>query len=84
LLLNPKNPTIESQAKTLTSAAASRGLRIEIIKASSNKDIATLAIPDETEALIVAPVGTPKSSIRWRSEGYPRSTRRASIPKPAA
>ena len=55
LLLNPKNPTINSQAKVLRSAAASRGVRIKIIEARSDKDIATLAIPDETDALVVAP-----------------------------
>ena len=54
-LLNPKNPTTKAQAEELVSAAATRGLQINIIKASSDQDLAALAIPTETDALIVAP-----------------------------
>ena len=55
LLLNPKNPSTKAQAEELVSAAATRRLQINVIKANSDQDIAAFAIPAETDALIVAP-----------------------------
>ena len=55
LLLNPKNPSTETQATELTSAAATRGLQIKVIEAGSQQELETLAIPADIEALIVSP-----------------------------
>ena len=55
LLLNSKNPSTETQATELTSAAATRGLQIKVIEAGSQQELETLAIPADIEALIVSP-----------------------------
>jgi putative ABC transport system substrate-binding protein len=55
LLLNPKNTTTASQAEELATAARTLGLRLETARVSSEREMATLEIGSDTDALIVSP-----------------------------
>ena len=92
VLVNPNSPNAESMITDVQAAASAIGRQIEVLTASTNREIdAAFAslVQKRADALLVSPptrcsAAVASNSPRWRrATRCPRSIRRASLPKPA-